>query len=191
MVFTMLSAHTLPPKDVLRQFEDKLEGEKGPFNRLTSFMTERDWQTGKGCCLDGMRGQLSPLGPVFNKVPINSPFISDRNQCSSDWVSQLTLLTGRPPGLTKEKTGGKGSERGRRGQDRKGYTEQKLLLVFSFSRVERPRGAFWEQRCPHPTRTLLHNEVGVPMESAAKEVLTENSGRLSPRRKCVCATGCR
>lgn len=58
-------------------------------------MTQRDWQTGKGCCLDGIRGQLSLLGPVFNKVPINSPFISDRNQCTSDWVSQLTLSTAR------------------------------------------------------------------------------------------------
>lgn len=54
-------------------------------------MTLRDWQTGKGCCLDSIRGQLSLHGPVLNKVPINSPFISDRNQCS-DGVSQLTLL---------------------------------------------------------------------------------------------------
>lgn len=55
-------------------------------------MTLRDWQTGKGCCLDSIRGQLPLHGPVLNKVPINSPFISDRNQCTSDGVSQLTLL---------------------------------------------------------------------------------------------------
>lgn len=30
-------------------------------------------------------------GPVLNKVPINSPFISDHNQCTTDLVSQLTL----------------------------------------------------------------------------------------------------
>lgn len=55
-------------------------------------MTLRDWQTGKGCCLDSIRGQLPLHGPVLNKVPINSPFISDRNQCTGDGVSQLTLL---------------------------------------------------------------------------------------------------
>lgn len=56
-------------------------------------MTLANWQTGKGCCQDNIRGQLSLHGPVLNKVPINSPFISDRNQCTSDWVSQLTLST--------------------------------------------------------------------------------------------------
>jgi len=54
-------------------------------------MTLRNWQTGKGCCQDSRRGQLSMHGPVLNKVRINNPFISDRNQCSGDSVSQLTL----------------------------------------------------------------------------------------------------
>lgn len=49
-------------------------------------MTLRQRQTGKGCCLHSIRGQLPLHGPVLNKVPINSPFISDCNQYTSEGV---------------------------------------------------------------------------------------------------------
>lgn len=55
-------------------------------------MTLRDGQTGKGCCLDSIRGQLPLHGPVLNKVPINSPFISDRNQCTSEPIKAIDCL---------------------------------------------------------------------------------------------------
>lgn len=120
-------------------------------------MTEKDWQTGKGCCLDAMRGQLSPLGLVFNKVPINSPFISDRNQCSSDWVSQLTLSTVRRQrrrGGSKASVGG-GDEIAEEitGSDSRGRAPASssaalFLLMCGNPGGRRGGGVLWEQRQP-------------------------------------------
>lgn len=139
-------------------------------------MTLRDWQTGKGCCQDSIRGQLSLHGPVLNKVPIDSPFISDRNQCTCDWVSQLTLSTGCAEEREERKGTGLRREIGKKIWETIAQDEQQCLpqVLFSFSSVGRGRE---KTRFPPNKR---------PQRSADEDTLTESRGRLSPRRKWVC-----
>ena len=148
-------------------------------------MTLRDWQTGKGCCQDSIRGQLSLHGPVLNKVPINSPFISDRNQCTGDWVSQLTLSTAWAEEREEEKgtwAQGRGSK-GNMGNDSRGWAAVSFSgLVFPLICRE---GGIHGARRPdsHQARGPRGPWLRTPWQKAEAAYLPGGS-------ECVCVCVC-
>lgn len=124
-------------------------------------------------------------GPVLNKVPINSPFISDHNQCTTDLVSQLTLS------ITDEREEVKGTRakywdsKENTGDDRRGRAavlSSGLVFLLICWEEEGEVGCGVRRPDSHQVRGPRDLQLKTPWQKA--------EAHISPRRKWVCVCVC-
>lgn len=146
-------------------------------------MTLRQRQTGKGCCLHSIRGQLPLHGPVLNKVPINSPFISDCNQYTSEGVMASRRPINAIDRLGRKKrrdveVGVGETMRERIAEDEPQCRPQVLL---SFSCV-----AKGDVSLKREDQIVTKRDVALACGRGRPD---RKQNRLSPKRKCACRVG--